>query len=57
MSSDNMVCNGTLQTLLPLLAVLVVVAIVYENGLGMPANWDGCIAALPIGAAVTTSAW
>jgi hypothetical protein len=49
--------TATLQTLLPLLAVLVVVAIVYENGLGMPANWDGCIAALPIGAAVTTSAW
>jgi len=30
--------TATLQTLLPLLAVLVVVAIVYENGLGMPAN-------------------
>jgi hypothetical protein len=29
---------------------------VYDNGLGIPAIRDGCIAASPIGAAVTTSA-
>jgi quinoprotein glucose dehydrogenase len=29
---------------------------VYENGLGIPATTDGCIAASPIGVAATTSA-